>query len=188
MSGAAFNERVMTVALGALAVYFTVLVALAAVRWLWFRRVRHTALYTWRARVPLVQRLLPLLGMASAAAAILNGALGRPIHHVYSQVIMAFYFIAMVPLLERIPIGVYRDGVLAERGFVPWGQIARLAFRETPEIVLLLLRRGRGRPPFRLPVPASEYGAVRRVLLEKMREREVDVDAPILGLGGDLRV
>lgn len=188
MTEAAFNETVITVALGALAVYFTVMVVLALVRWVSFRRVRHTALYTWRAPVSLVQRLLPLLGMASAAAAILNGALGRPLHHVYSQVIMAFYFIAMVPLLERIPIGIYRDGVLAERGFVPWGQVARLSFRETPEIVLLLLRRGRTRAPLRLPVPASEYGAVRRVLLEKIRERAVDVDAPILGLGSDPEV
>jgi hypothetical protein len=185
VTDAGFNETVMTVALGALAVYFTVMVVLAFWRWVSFRRVRHTALYTWHARVPLVQRLLPLLGMASAAAAILNGALGRPLHHVYSQFIMAVYFVAMVPLLERIPIGVYRDGVLADRGFVPWGQIARLAFRESPEIVLLLLRRGRGRLPFRLPVPASEYGAVRTVLLEKMRERRVDIDAPLLGLGSD---
>jgi hypothetical protein len=182
---ARFNEQIITGALAALAVYFTVLVGHALVRWLFFRRVRHTALYTWRTRVPLIQRLLPLLGMVSAAAAVMNAALSRPLHHVYSQVIMAVYFIAMVPLLERIPVGVYRDGVLAERGFVPWGRIARLAFRETPEIVLLLLRRGRGRSLFRLPVPASEYGAVRRVLLEKMREREVDVDAPILGLGSD---
>jgi len=178
----------MTVVLGALAVYFTALVGHALLRWLAFRRVRHTALHTWRARVPFVQRMLPLLGVASALAAVLNGSFGRPLHHVYSQAIMAVYFLAMVPLLERIPIGVYRDGVIAERGFVPWQRIARLAFRETPDIVLLLLRRGRGRALYRLPVPPSEYGAVRRVLIEKMRDHEMNVDAPILGLGSEPRV
>ena len=61
------------------------------------------------------------------------------------------------------------------------GNIARIAFRETPEIVLILLPRGRS-GSFRLPVPPAEYGAVRRVLEDKIRARVVNIEAGILGL------
>ena len=94
---------------------------------------------------------------------------------------MAAYFILMVPLSARIHLGLYRDGVWADAGFLPYARIGRMAFRETPEIVLFLLPRGAARA-FRLPVPAEEYGAVRKVLEEKIRERVVNVEAGILGL------
>ena len=56
-----------------------------------------------------------------------------------------------------------------------------MAFRETPDIVLYLMPRGASRP-LRLPVPAAEYGAVRKVLEEKKREGLVQTQERILGL------
>lgn len=176
------NERVLTVALFALAVYFSVLVARALGRYLLFRRVRRTAVLTWPARRPPHLVFLLGLGVLSAALAVIHGVLDRPFHHVYSQAVMALYFIFFVPLLARIPLGFYEEGVWADTGFLPYAKIGRLAFRESPEIVLILMPRGSRRAAFHLPVPPEDYGAARKVLEEKIRARALKVDEAILGL------
>src|SRR5262249_44543031 len=140
-----------------------------------FRKVRPTALLTWPGPRPAHLPYLLAMGAVSAGLAVLNGALARPFHHVYSQGVMALYFILMVPLSLRIRLGFYRDGVWADAGFLPYGQIGRLAFVESPQIVLVLLPRGSRSGSFKLPVPPSEYGAVRKVLEEKIRANVVSV-------------
>lgn len=175
------NDAVMTVALFALGVYFSVLLLRGFAGYMRFRRVRPTALITWPAPRPAHLRLLVLLGILAAAVAALNGFMQRPFHHVLPQGLMSLYFILMVPLSSRIELGLYRDGVWADAGFLSWAQIGRMAFRETPEIVLILLPRT-GSTSFRLPVPPDEYGAVRKALEEKVRAHELNVDSGILGL------
>lgn len=177
------NQVGLTIALVVVAVYFTILVGWAALRYRRFRSLSGTDLLTWQRRRRWHDGLLAGLGVASAYVAVLNGVLGRPAHHVYSQGIMAVYFLAVVPLSGRIRLGLYRDGVWAENGFLGWGEIGRLAFREKPEIVLLLLRRGRRTRLYRLSIPPDEYGPVRRVLSDQIRTRRVVVEEPILGLG-----
>lgn len=160
MTLSASNQALLAFALGLLAVYFTLLVALSMYRYRRFHRVRGTELVTWCRKSSWRRSLLLLLGVASALVALLNLAVGRPLHHVYSQAIMALYFLVVVPLMNRLPVGLYRDGVWSESGFLPWAEVGRIAFREAPEIVLLLLRRGHATTPFRLPVPPDEYGPV----------------------------
>jgi hypothetical protein len=99
---------------------------------------------------------------------------------VLSQAVMALYFVLMVPLTARIRVGFYRDGVFAEGGFLRWSEIGRWAFRETPELVLVFLSRAGS--ALRLRVPPAEYGAVRKVLEERMRARVLNVEAGLLGL------
>jgi hypothetical protein len=175
------NETILTWGFAGLAVYFSVLLARGLMGYQRFRRVRPTALLTWPSRRPSHLPLLLGLGVVSAGLTVLNGYLGRPFHHVYSQAVMAAYFMIMVPLSCRIDLGLYRDGVWADAGFVPYSSIGRMAFRETPELVLILLPRGRTRS-FRLPVPAEEYGAVRKLLEEKARAQVLKVEQGILGL------
>jgi hypothetical protein len=173
------NESILTAVLVGVGVYFSVLFARGAAGYLRFRRLRATAVLTWPVRRSL--HFAAVLGLVSLAVAVLNTKLDRPFLHLYGQYATAAYFILMVPLSARIRPGLYRDGVWAEAGFLPWGRIGRMAFREQPEIVLLLLPKGRARS-LRLPVPREEYGAVRKVLEEKIRERAVNVEAGILGL------
>src|SRR4249920_964452 len=112
---------------------------------------------------------------------LVNGFLARPLHHVLGLGAMALYFVLMVPLARTIELGLYQDGVWADAGFLPYADIGRMAFRETPEIVLFLLPRGRA-APFRLPVPRDEYGAVRKLLEEKIRAHALNMEQAILGL------
>jgi hypothetical protein len=146
-----------------------------------FLKVRPTALLTWPVRRPAHFPFLLALGVVAAALAVINSTMNRPFHHVYSQGVMAVYFLVMVPLLARIPLGLYRDGVWADAGLLRYENIGRIAIRETPEIVLLLVPRGRSRA-LRLGVPSSEYGAVRKILEDKIRARVVNVEKAILGL------
>ena len=175
------NEAMLSIVLGALGVYFSVLNGRGLLRYAHFRRVRSTAVLTWPVGNPRSYGMQLALGVVSGAVAVLNGYLDRPVHHVFSQAVMALYFILIVPLAGRIHFGFYRDGVWADAGFLPYAQIGRIAFRETPHIVLMLLPRGRTRP-LRLPVPAAEYGAVRKLLEEKKREGAVQTQERILGL------
>ncbi len=180
MSGAA-TQTALTVVLAALGLYFLVLVVRAIGGYLSFLRLRPTALLTWPVRRPAHFPLLVGLGVLALGVAVLNGSLNRPLHHVASQVLIAVYFMLVVPLATRIRLGLYRDGVWADAGFLPYAEIARMAFVERREVVLVMLSRGRG-SAFRLPVPASEYGAVRKLIEEKIRSHALAVDSAILGL------
>jgi len=169
----------LTVVLVGIGVYFSVLLARGFAGYLRFRRMRPMAVVTWRVRRSTAFALV--LGVVSLAVAILNTSLGRPFLHLWGQYATAAYFILMVPLSTRIRLGLYRDGVWADTGFLPYARIGRMAFREGSEIVLVLLQRGAARA-FRLAVPPEEYGAVRKVIEEKIRERVVNMEAGILGL------
>ena len=175
------NETALTIVLAALGLYFLVLVARALAGYLRFLRVRATAVLTWPVRRPAHFPLLVGLGVLALGVAVLNGSMNRPLHHVASQVLIAVYFMVVVPLATRIRLGLYRDGVWADAGFLPYPEIARLAFVEEPEVVLVMLARDRG-SAFRLPVPAEEYGAVRKLIEEKIRSHALTVDCAILGL------
>jgi hypothetical protein len=174
-------DTFLTLVLLAVGIYFSVLVARSVSGYLLFRRIRGSALVTWLVRRPGHFPFLLALGFVSAGVAVLNSYLQRPFHHVYSQGVMAAYFLLFVPLTARIPRGFYQQGVWAEASFLPYGKIGRMAFVERPEIVLVLVPRS-GSGAVRLPVPASEYGAVRRVLEDKIRERVVNMEEAILGL------
>jgi hypothetical protein len=175
------NELMLTIVLGGLGVYFSVLNGRGLLRYAQFRRVQRTAVLTWPLPHPRHYALQIVLGVVSGGVAVLNGAMDRPIHHVFSQAVMALYFILILPLSTRIQAGFYRDGVWGDAGFLPYARIGRMAFRETPDVVLFLLPRGASRP-LRLPVPAAEYGAVRKVLEDKKREGLVQTQERILGL------
>jgi hypothetical protein len=171
----------MSVGLVGLGLYFAVQLGRGLRGYARFERVRPTAVVTWPVPRPPNWGFLLGMGVVSLFLTALNGYLARPLHHVASLLAMSLYFIGMVPLARRIRLGLYRDGVWADAGFLAYSDIGRFAFRETPEIVLLLVPRG-SRAPFRLPVPPGEYGAVRKHIEDKVRSHAVNVERSILGL------
>jgi hypothetical protein len=175
------NERIFGIVFAGLGIYFGVLLLRGLAGYLRFRRLLPTALLTWPVPRPRSGPILFALGLVSTAITLLNGYLARPLHHVVSLGLMALYFMLMVPLAGRIRLGLYEGGVWADAGFLPWGRIGRMAFREDPDIVLVLLPRG-GSGSFRLPVPPDEYGAVRKLIEEKVRAHVVHMEEGILGL------
>jgi hypothetical protein len=175
------SEAMLALVMAGLAVYFSVLLVRGTRGYLRFRRLRPTAIVTWRAPRPAHTPFLLVLGVVALGVAGLQAWFGRPFHHVYAQLATAAYFIVLVPLCGNIRLGLYRDGVWADAGFLAYRDIGRMAFREGREIVLTLLPRGRTRP-FRLLVPPDEYGAVRKLLDEKIRQHVLTMEKGILGL------
>ena len=176
-----FQQRLLDLGLAGLALYFGIQLARGLAGYLGYRRVAPTALVTWPAPGPARLPWLVLLGLLGAATAAFNLWMGRPLHHVVGLGLMAAYFLGLVPLARRIRLGLYRDGVWAHRGFLRWGDVARIAFVEGPPVVLLLQPR-RGGASFKLPVPGAEYGTVRKILEEKVRAGALHLDPAILGL------
>jgi len=179
----ALDELQQLVGLGllGLGLYFAIALARGLRGYLRYRRVAPTALLTWPAPVPAPRTWL-FWGVIATAVAAANALKDRPLSHVAALALMAAYFLGLVPLAQRIRLGLYRDGVWAHRGFLPWPQVARIAFVEAPEIVLLLTARHKV-AAFKLPVPAAEYGAVRKILEEKTRAGQLRLDPAILNLG-----
>jgi hypothetical protein len=178
---AAQLQQLVGLGLLGLGLYFGIALARGLSGYLRYRRVAKTALLTWPAPVPALPWLFPLLGTIGALTAAANALTHRPASHVAALALMSAYFLGLVPLAQRIRLGLYRDGVWAHSGFLPWPQVARIAFIEAPEIVLLLTARRRG-APFKLPVPAAEYGAVRKILGEMERAGLMRLDPAILGI------
>jgi len=175
------QQRIVSLGLVGLGVYFTVQLVRGLLRYRRFRRLLPTALTTWEADRPPQAGWLVGLGIVGGLLAALNGWLQRPPLHVYGLAVMSAYFLIMVPLSLRIRPGIYEGGIWADRGFLPWGEIARVAFVESPRILLLLVPR-RGGSSHRLAVPPGEYGEVRKHLHEKMRSGALHLDPAILGL------
>jgi hypothetical protein len=175
------QERIIGLGLVGLGVYFFVQLVRGFAGYLRFRSVRPTALLTWPAPRPAQLPWLLAMGVAGAITAAINAGLHRPAHHVAGLVLMAVYFLGLVPLARRIRLGLYRDGVWAHRGFLRWSEVARIAYVEGSPIVLLLQPR-RGGASFKLPVPGEDYGAVRKVIEEKARTGVLRLEPAILGL------
>ena len=175
------EQRIISLGLVGLGVYFTIQFARGLASYQRFRRLRPTALATWSPPRPPQASWLLALGAFGGVLALVNGWLQRPVLHVYGLAVMSVYFLVMVPLALRVRPGLYRDGVWADAGFIRWDDVARIAFVESPQIMLLLLPR-RGRRSFRLPVPPDEYGEVRKLLNEKMKTGALQLEPSILGL------
>jgi hypothetical protein len=175
------QQHVISLGLLGLGVYFAVQLARGLAGYLRFRSVWPTAVLTWPAPRPAQMRYLTVLGVLGAVLAGVHAGLHRPLHHVIGLALMAVYFLGLVPLARRIRLGFYRDGVWAHRGFLRWTDVGRIAFVESPQIVLLLRPR-HGGASFKLPVPAEHYGAVRKLLEEKARAGALRLDPAILGL------
>jgi hypothetical protein len=174
-------QQLIDLGLLGLGAYFAVQLARGTAGYRRYRSVAPTAVVAWPAPPPAHFRLLVALGAAGASVAAFNALMRRPLHHVLALALMAVYFLGMVPLARRIRLGLYRDGVWAHRGFLRWGDVARIAFVEEPEIVLLLQPR-RGGASYKLPVPGDEYGTVRKLLEEKARVGALRLDPAILGI------
>ncbi len=175
------QQQLVSLGLAFLGLYFAVQLVRGAAGFLRYRRVAPTALATWPTPRPARLPLLIALGASGAVLALVLASQHKPVHHVVGFALMAAYFLGMVPLARRIRLGVYRGGVWAHRGFLPWGDVARIAFVDGPPIVLLLKPR-RGSASYKLPVPGGEYGVVRKLLEEKAREGVLNLEPALLGI------
>jgi hypothetical protein len=96
---------------------------------------------------------------------------------------MFLYYGYLLPLSSRITRGIYRDGVWTDSGFMSYGDIGGLTWKEGAAGTLVLASRLKAFART-LTVPGTRLGEVRRLLREKISEHAIEFDGgPGLHLG-----
>jgi hypothetical protein len=148
-----------------------------------FLRLRRSALITWPGRNPPFYRLL--LSLAAILSALIIYKLTflrlQPFD-VFGEAMMMLYYGYLLPLSLKIGRGIYEDGIWAESGFIPYSRIGGMAWREGEHPTLVLIYRFRAFAR-QLIVPEPCYGAVRKLLRDKIAAHDIHFTGKALDLG-----
>ena len=151
-----------------------------------FFRRRRRALLTWPGPRPPYFTMVILLAVALALliAAKIIGHQHAP-RQLFGEGMMFLYYGCLIPTTRKIARGFYEDGVWADRGFMPYARIGTMAWRDgNPATLLIIPRLSQIARP--LTVPTPYYGAVRRLLRDKLQAHDIEVRGN-LDLGQDSR-
>ena len=152
-----------------------------------FRRVRPTAMVTWPGHRPRYYGVFLGLGVVFGILLFVKVVVqDRPPGDAFGEGMMVLYYAYLWPLVVRIERGIYAGGVWTESTFVPDADIGGLSWRDVPVITLLVIsaRHTVVRP---LTVPRTHYAAVRRVLRDKIANRDIRLTLKGFDLGADDR-
>lgn len=149
-----------------------------------FRLRRKTALLVWEAVKP------PYYGFTLALGVMLGLLLAfklfvqhRPLPQLFGEAMMFVYYGYVFPLSTKISRGFYRDGVWSDSGFMKWGQISAVSWKEEGGRVALLLISHFRNIARRLEVPGPLYGQARKLLREKIKAQDIHIGGAGLDLG-----
>jgi hypothetical protein len=148
-----------------------------------FRLRRNSSLLVWQSPKPRAYGVALALGaVLGLLVAVRVFVLRHPLNQLFGEVMMLVYYGYALPMSTRIPRGFYRDGVWSDRGFMRWGQIAAVSWREGASVTLFLVPHAR-QVVKRLEVPGHLYGEARRLLLDKIRAHDIQIGGAGLDLG-----
>lgn len=159
----------------------------AGLDFLRFWRRRQHALLTWPGRRPPYYGLMLFIGVTLGLLLFVKFVfLQRSPVQLFGEGMMFIYYAYTVPLSRRIGRGFYADGIWAENGFMPYEQIGGISWRENGHVTLMLISRLKqlARP---LVVPTPYYGAVRRLLRDKIAAHDIQFAGGGIDLGHDER-
>jgi hypothetical protein len=149
-----------------------------------FRLRRRTALLVWDAKKP------PYYGFTLALGVMLGLLLAfklfvqrRPVPQLFGEAMMFVYYGYTFPLTTRIQRGFYRDGIWSDSGYLRWGQISAVSWKEEAGAVTLLLISHFRNIARRLEVPGPLYGQARKLLREKIKAQDIHIGGAGLDLG-----
>ena len=149
-----------------------------------FRLRRRTAPLVWQNPKP------PYYGFTLALGVMLGMLLAfkllvqhRALSQLFGETMMFVYYGYAFPLSTRISRGFYRDGVWSDSGFMRWGQIAAVSWKEDQGKVTLLLVSHFRSIARRLEVPGQLYGQARKLLREKIKAQDIHIGGAGLDLG-----
>ena len=101
---------------------------------------------------------------------------------VFGETMMLVYYVYAMPLGLKIRRGLYADGIWTDGGYIPYGNIGGLTWREGANPTLVILYRWRSFAR-KLIVPRTLYGEARKVLRDKIAEHEIHFTGKSLDLG-----
>ena len=144
---------------------------------------RRSALLIWQNPKP------PFYGFTLALGVLLGMLVAFKVFYqrrtpdqIFGEAMMFVYYGYVFPLSTRIARGFYRDGVWSDSGFMPWGQISAVTWREEGPITLVLISHFKNIARH-LQVPGNLYGQARRLLRDKVKAHDIHIGGSGLDLG-----
>jgi hypothetical protein len=154
-----------------------------------FVRLRSAALLTWAGPRHPATTLFLVMGAILGVVLFIELTVPRTAaspsavpSRVFGEAMMFTYYALLLPLTSRIARGFYEDGVWVDNGYMPYAKIGGLAWREEPEITLVLIPRMQ-RLARRLVVPRQYYAEARRLLRDKIAGHDIHFTGKPLDLG-----
>jgi hypothetical protein len=148
-----------------------------------FQRRQRSALLVWQNPKP------PYYGFTLALGVALGVLLAfklfyqrRPPEQLFGEAMMFVYYGYAFPLSTRIARGFYRDGVWSDSGFMRWGQISAVSWKEEGHVTLILISHFKNIAR-RLEIPGNLYGEARRLLRDKVKAHDIHIGGSGLDLG-----
>jgi hypothetical protein len=149
-----------------------------------FRRRKRGALLIWEPPKPRYYgfslALGVLLGLLLAFKMFIQR---RPPSQLFGEAMMFVYYGYAIRMLTRISHGFYEDGVWTDTGFMPWGQISAVSWREDGVAPVLVLVSHFKRIAKHLVIPGPRYGEARRLLRDKVKAHDIHIGGTGLDLG-----
>src|SRR5687767_114532 len=148
-----------------------------------FWRRRRSALLIWQNPKPRYYGFTLALGVVlGLLVAFKLFYQRRPPDQLFGELMMFVYYGYALPLSTRIARGFYQDGVWSDGGFMAWGQISAVSWKEEGGVTLVLISHFRSIAK-RLAVPGHLYGQARRLLRDKVKTHDIHVGGSGLDLG-----
>ena len=148
-----------------------------------YRRRRRHALLVWEGVRPKYYGLNLALGAVFGVLVAVNIFwLNRPVRELFGELMMLTYYGYAFPFSARIARGFYEEGVWSDSGFVKWGQISAVSWKEEGSITLVLISHFKSIAR-RLDVPGHLYGQARRLLQDRIKAQEMHMGGAGLDLG-----
>jgi hypothetical protein len=149
-----------------------------------YRVRKASALLIWQAPKPRHYGFALALGAVLGLLVVIKiFALGRAPHELFGEIMMFLYFGYAVPFSTTIARGFYRAGVWSDSGFLPWGRISAVSWREDDTVTLILISHFTATAR-RLQVPGPLYGQARRLLRDRIQAQDIHIGGAGLELGG----
>ncbi len=148
-----------------------------------FWRRRSSALLIWQNPKPRYYGFTLALGVIlGALLAFKLFVQRRPPDQLFGETMMFVYYGYALPLSARIARGFYQEGIWSDSGFMRWGQISAVSWKEEGNVTLILISHFRNIAK-RLQVPGHLYGQARRVLRDKVKAHDIHIGGAGLDLG-----
>jgi hypothetical protein len=148
-----------------------------------YRRRRRRALLVWEGARPKYYGMNLALGAVFGLLLAVNVFwLRRPLKDLFGELMMLTYYGYAFPFSARIPRGFYEEGIWSDSGFMRWGQISAVTWKEEGSVTLVLISHFRS-VARRLDVPGHLYGQARRLLQDRIKSQEMHMGGAGLDLG-----
>ena len=148
-----------------------------------FRIRKKSALLVWQGEKPRFYGFSLALGVLLGLLFVFKLFVQhRPIQTLLGESMMFVYYGYALPLSTKIARGFYRDGIWSDSGFMRWGQISAVSWKEEGHVTLVLISHFKHMAR-RLQVPGDLYGQARRLLRDQIKAHAVHIGGTGLDLG-----